>query len=41
VRGLLKTIEPILRRGAGHAVDTSVPLDQVVTEVLQIVGEYA
>ena len=36
--GLLQTIEPLLRRGAGHEVDTSVPLNQVVTTVLGIVG---
>jgi shikimate kinase len=36
---LLQIVEPLLRRGAGHEVDTSVPLDQVVTQVLQIVGE--
>jgi shikimate kinase len=36
---LLHTVEPLLRRGAGHEVDTSVPLDQVVTRVLQLVGE--
>jgi shikimate kinase len=38
---LLQTVEPLLRRGAGHEIDTSVPLDQVVTEVLQLVGEHA
>ena len=36
---MLHTIEPLLRRVAGHEVDTSVPLDQVVTRVLQLVGE--
>jgi hypothetical protein len=36
---LLQIVEPLLRRSAGHEVDTSVPLDQVVTQVLQIVGE--
>jgi dephospho-CoA kinase len=35
---LQQTIEPLLRRGAGHVVDTSVPLDQVVETVLRIVG---
>lgn len=39
VLDLLQTIEPLLRRGAGHIIDTSVPLDQVVTQVLQIVGD--
>ncbi|MEA2513096.1 MAG: hypothetical protein QOJ59_2583 [Thermomicrobiales bacterium] len=38
VLGLRQTIEPLLRRGAGHVVDTSVPLDQVVAEVLRLVG---
>ncbi len=38
VLGLLQTIEPMLRRGAGHVVDTSVPLDQVVAKVLRLVG---
>jgi shikimate kinase len=35
---LLRTIEPLLRRGAGHVVDTSAPLDQVVAEVLRLAG---
>lgn len=38
---LLQTIEPMLRRGAGHEVDTSVPLNQVVATVLRLVGERA
>ena len=38
VLGLLQTIEPMLRRGAGHVVDTSVPLTQVVAKVLRLVG---
>ena len=38
VLGLLQTIEPALRRVAGHEVDTSVPLNQVVAKVLQLVG---
>lgn len=29
-------IEPLLRRGASHEIDTSAPLDQVVTEVLRV-----
>ena len=41
VLGLLRTIEPLLRRVAGHVVDTRVPLNQVVAKVLQIVGERA
>ncbi len=35
---LLPIIEPMLRRGAGHEIDTIVPLDQVVARVLQLVG---
>jgi shikimate kinase len=39
VLALLQTIEPKLRRVAGHEVDTSAPLNQVVANVLQLVGE--
>ncbi len=39
VLGLRHTIEPLLRQTAGYVVDTSVPLNQVVTTVLQLVGE--
>ena len=35
---LRRTVEPMLRRGAGHVVDTSVPLAQVVAQVLQLAG---
>ncbi len=35
---LIRTVEPLLRRGAGHVIDTSIPLDRVVAEVLRIVG---
>jgi shikimate kinase len=38
VLGLLQTVEPMLRRGAGHVIDTSGPLDQVVAKVLRLVG---
>lgn len=38
---LIDEIEPLLRRGATHEIDTSVPLDQVVGEVLRAVGELA
>jgi shikimate kinase len=38
VLGLLQTIEPALRIVAGHEVNTSVPLNQVVAKVLQLVG---
>jgi shikimate kinase len=41
VLALIETIEPLLRRGADHVVDTGHPLDQVVSEVLQLVGEPA
>jgi dephospho-CoA kinase len=33
----LETVEPRLRRRAGHEIDTSAPLDQVVAAVLRIV----
>ena len=36
---LQQEIEPLLRAGAGHEIDTSIPLDQVVAEVLQLVDE--
>jgi len=36
--GLLTTVEPMLRRGAGHVVDSSGPLDEVVANVLRLVG---
>jgi shikimate kinase len=39
VLGLVQTIEPALRRVAGHVVDTSVPLNQVVATVLQLVDD--
>ncbi len=32
------TVEPLLRRAAGHEIDTSTPLDQVVATVLQLVS---
>ena len=38
VLGLQRTVEPLLRRGAGHVIDTRAPLDQVVTEVLRLAG---
>jgi shikimate kinase len=37
VLGLLHTVEPRLRKGAGHVVDTSAPLDRVVAEILRLV----
>jgi len=36
---LLETVEPLLRRGAGHEIDTSAPLDQVLAQLLRLVGE--
>lgn len=36
VLDLKQTIEPLLRQGAGHVVDTSGPLDQVVAEMIRI-----
>jgi broad-specificity NMP kinase len=38
VLGYLHTVEPLLRRGSTHEIDTSIPLDQVVERVLEIVG---
>lgn len=38
VLSLRQTIEPMLRRGAGHEIETNVPLDQVVETVLRLVG---
>jgi shikimate kinase len=33
----LETVEPRLRAGAGHAIDTSEPVDTVVEQILQLV----
>ena len=35
---LQRTVEPLLRRGADHEIDTSVPLAQVVADVLRLTG---
>lgn len=35
---LLETVEPMLRRGAGHEIDAAMPLDRVVATVLRIAG---
>src|SRR3954451_15096822 len=35
---LQQTIEPLLRAGATHEIDTSIPLAQVVEQVLHIAG---
>jgi hypothetical protein len=40
VLDLVQTIEPLLRKGAGHVLDTRHPLNQVVTQVLRLVGEH-
>ena len=37
VLGLLESVEPLLRRAAGHEIDTSAPLDDVVATVLRLV----
>jgi shikimate kinase len=34
----LQTVEPLLRKTAGHEIDTSAPLDQVVESLLRSVG---
>jgi hypothetical protein len=41
VLDLVQSIEPLLRKGAGHLLDTRRPLNQVVTQVLRLVGEHA
>jgi dephospho-CoA kinase len=37
VLSLVQTIEPLLRKNAGHEVDTSAPLGQVVETILRLV----
>jgi dephospho-CoA kinase len=37
VLDLKATVEPLLRQAAGHEIDTSAPLDQVVALVLELV----
>jgi len=36
VLGLVEQVEPLLRRAAGHEIDTSAPLDDVVASILRI-----
>lgn len=36
VLGLVETVEPLLRRAAGHEIDTNVSIDDVVSQVLRI-----
>jgi shikimate kinase len=38
VLGYLETVEPLLRRGATHEIDTRAPLSEVVAAVLQLAG---
>jgi shikimate kinase len=38
---LIDSIEPLLRRGASHELNTTAPLDEVVTEILRFAGETA
>ena len=37
VLGLVERLEPLLRRAAGHEIDTSAPLEDVVATLLQLV----
>lgn len=37
VLGYLKTVEPLLRRTAGHEIDTRAPLDEIVATLLNLV----
>jgi shikimate kinase len=37
VLGHLQTVEPLLRNAAGHEIDTSAPLDEVVATLLRLV----
>jgi dephospho-CoA kinase len=37
VLSLRETVEPLLRRAAGHEIDTSAPLDDVVVSLLRLV----
>jgi shikimate kinase len=37
VLGQMDTVEPLLQRAAGYEIDTSAPLDEVVTTVLHLV----
>jgi shikimate kinase len=36
VLGQVETVEPLLRRAAGHEIDTSAPLEEVVAAVLRL-----
>ena len=37
--GYLETVEPLLRRGADHEIDTRVPLEDVVAEVVSLLDD--
>jgi shikimate kinase len=37
VLGLVESVEPLLRRVAGHEIDTSAPLEEVVATLLRLV----
>jgi shikimate kinase len=37
VLGYLETVEPLLRRGATHEIDTTVPLEQVVAAIVRLI----
>jgi dephospho-CoA kinase len=39
VLDLQQTIEPLLRKGATHVLDTTIPLDQVIAEILSVVDD--
>ncbi len=41
VLGQMETVVPLLRRIAGHEIDSSAPLDAVVEELLRVAGELA
>ena len=37
--GYLETVEPLLRKSAGHEINTTAPLDEVVAAVLRLLDE--
>ncbi|MGH8594458.1 MAG: AAA family ATPase [Gammaproteobacteria bacterium] len=37
VHGYIATVEPLLRTRATHEIDTSVPVDEVVASILQLI----
>jgi hypothetical protein len=39
VRGDVETAEPLLRRVADHELQTTIPLNEVVTAILRLVNE--